>query len=190
MRRINLILFFGMCWVLSSNGQTQSLADPVVASMKATVQGLLYREYSLKIRQRQLLTDLRREEADYASRTGAIGNISNSIIYAALYQMMGKMDAKIAAVEHNISIVRITRLGFRHGLKGFETSLANEKGYFQKLKQEYSLMNQCLLISGGSGYNFIAFLKLLLRTMQIRHNVLLLDKQVKSLMNLNLFLAK
>ncbi|MEE1964583.1 hypothetical protein V1387_17985 [Allomuricauda taeanensis] len=144
----------------------------------------------MKRRQLKLIDDLRKEEARYAQKTGAIGNISNSMLYLALLNMINGMDTKIAAVEHNISIVKITRLGFRHGLKGFESELENEKRYFRKLKQEYNLLNNSLLLSGGSGYNFTAFLKLLLQTMEIKENVLQINKNVRALMNINILFAK
>jgi hypothetical protein len=189
MRNFKLFIFCLLCWP-SVYGQTQTLSDVVVAGQKGVIQGHLISELVLKAKQQVLIKELTLEEGKYAQKRGALGNISNSLLYVALKGMMTATETKIAAIEHNILVRKLATFGFRHGLIGYESQLEREKGYFLKLQHEYSILNACLLVSGGVGYNYTAFLQFLLRTMELRKHILIIDQKVKSLMDVSRILAK
>ncbi|GAA4277185.1 hypothetical protein [Aquimarina mytili] len=189
MKHTSIIIIFILCFT-KGIGQSSSLADALVAKQKATISGLLIGEIMLKNQQASLIQQLRSQEVKYARKRGPLSNISNVLVFSTVQTIISTLGTKIAKIEHNIKVRKYSTLGIRHGLSRHEAELKREKEYFNRLKEEYQTLQIGLSISGGAGYNYTAFQKLLLRVMTVRAKIFEIDKEVKSLMGASWLLSK
>ena len=189
MRAIKLLLVFFV--VLNTTAQTfsESLADPVVAIEKGFISGLLGAELGLRKDQRQLLKDLRKLEDEYADKRTPLSNTATAGIIAAIEFNFSNLRERIRNVEHNINVVKFASLGL-YGLRRYKAQLQKEKEYLNKLEKENETLRSGLLFSGSAGDNYTVYLKLLLKQIPIKNNVMVIEKEIKARMTITRILAK
>ncbi len=192
MKNISILIITGLCCCMSIQSQTHSssIADVVVAAEKGVIAGLLGWELDNKKDQLRQIRNLKTKETTYAKNRRVTGNLKTSPVYGAVYIMSNSLSTKIENVKSNIKTRKYATFGIMHGLKRHEADLEQQEEYYKKLKSELEVVSSGLLLSGGTGYNYTAFLKLLIRMMRVREKVHQIDKDVLSLMGVSRILAK
>ncbi len=194
MKPINIIICTLM---LSVHGYAQtftlseSLADAYVAAQKATINGQLLSLSGLTLEQKNYLIDLKHQEDRYADKRTPISNLnpSVSLITGAIEYTLNDTSAKISNVEHNLNVFKFASLGM-YGLGLQRSALQREKKYLTKLQEENETLRQGLLFSGSAGDNYTVRLKLLIKLVEIKNRVMVIDKEVKARMKITRFLAR
>jgi hypothetical protein len=148
--------------------------------------GLLKAQKNLLEEQKQLMNQIKKAEGTYQDKIGPMANISNSLLYIGLETSFSNLGDKISNIEYNINMRKL----FPFGISSLESELKRQKDYFLQLKKEYQIVLNYSLISGGAGYNYTAFLKLLIRLTKIQSNIYEIDKGVKNRMGISKILAK
>ncbi len=187
MKKIHVLLVISMLYSIHGIGQ-YNIFDKQVSLKKGTINIGLITEMGLKFSQAHLLIDLAEEENEYNRKRRSITSLKLIGFKVAIQKIMGSLNDKIAAIEHNIAIQKVVSL--RHGLSRHEAALKKEKKYFMKIQKENDFLNTGAVLSGGVGYNYTAFLKLLIRMMDIKSNILIIDKDVKGLMRASRIFAR
>ncbi len=186
-----LLIVVCLCGCLGLQAQTQSLADPVVATQKTTITGLLAKETALKNAQTGLLNALGVLEGQYDDKRGLKSNLASSAsVLADLQIKIAVIQSDITDIEYNIRLRKLATFGIRHGLAKIESELENQKKYFEKLKRAHQVVTLSTPLSGGGGHLYTAFLKLLKRAAKISNKIFDLDRRVKSLMTASRILAR
>lgn len=183
-------MVIALCHSVLVLGQITTLADEEVALQKATLVGLMVREHQLLMDQNQLLAKLRFEEREYLKKTNAMANASSAPLVLALEQQMYGIRELIADVEHNIKLLRMASLGLHLGWSEYQKELKNRKIYFEKLEQERLMVVEIAAFSGGVGHNYTALLKLAIRMVRLRSEILVIDRDVKGLMKFTKLFSK
>ncbi|WP_271781972.1 hypothetical protein [Aquimarina algiphila] len=187
MKKIQVLLVILMFYSAHSIGQA-TISDVFVAGQKATIVASLTAEFGLKISRARLLTRLKDQEDLYNRKRRSITSPKLLFFKGVIQGVMSLINKKINSIEHNIAIQKVVSL--RHGLSRHEVALKKEKKYFMKLQKENNFLNTGAVLSGGVGYNYTAFLKLLIRMMDIKSNILIIDKDVKGLMHASRIFAR
>lgn len=178
---ILIILCLCVCLKLRSQGYVEILIDPVVAGQKTTITGLLNTELALKRKQRDLLKELEDLEEEYKKKRGIKSAITSSAaVFAALQSTMIAVGKRIESIESNIDYIRKLTFYIPHGLGRLESALEREKGYYERLKSEQQYVSVLAPASGGGGYAYTVFQRLIIRAMKIQDNLIEIDKDVKS----------
>lgn len=187
MKKIQVLLIILMFYSIYSIGQA-TITDAFVAGQKGVIVGSLTAEFGLKISRARLLIRLRDQENLYNRKKRSITSPKLIFFKGVIQRIMNLINEKIAAIEYNIGLQQLVSL--RHGLSRHKAALKKEKKYFIKLQEENNFLNTGTVLSGGAGYNYTAFLKLLIRMMDIKSNILIIDKDVKALMSASRILAR
>lgn len=191
MKPFSILVVICLFSYLGLHAQSQSLADGVVAGQKGVISGLLGTELGLKGTQAGQLILLEELEERYNSKRGIKASvISGAAIFATLQVMISTLGNRISDVEYNIFLRKVATFGIRHGLAQIEDRLKREKQYFNRVQEQYGVVMLSVAASGGPGYTYTALLKLLLRVMKIRNEVLKINKEVKSLMGASWLLSR
>lgn len=190
----NIKILFIICFISYSSSWSQthseSIADVTVAGQKTTIAGLLGVELYLRKEQLKMMKELKKEEESYSKKRQPLSNASSTLVYGATLTIIETLNKKIPKIKTNIRIRKFATFGIRHGLKQHEADLEKEERYLEKLKEERNVLYSGLALSGGSGHNYTAFLKLLKRLMRVRGEVHRIDKEVRALMGASWLLAK
>ncbi len=173
-----------------SQTHSESIADVVVAGQKTTIAGLLANELRLRKEQRNLMRKLKDEENKYGKKRQPLSNASSVLVFGTTATIIENMNTTISKIKTNIRIRKLATFGIRHGLKQHEADLKKQERYLEKLKEERNVLYSGLALSGGSGHNYTAFLKLLKRLMKVRGEVHRIDKDVRGLMGASWLLAR
>lgn len=172
-------------------GQSASIADAVVGTSKTTIAGLLGAELSLRKKQGELIKDLEDTEEDYDSKRNVLANFKTStLVVGAVQAQFVFLSSKISDIRTNISTLKIASFGIGHGLTRYQKALETEEGYLAKLQEENLLLGGGVLISGGTGHVYTAYLKLLIRIVTVKNKILQIDKEIKAKMKVTRIFAK
>ncbi|WP_046287516.1 hypothetical protein [Zobellia galactanivorans] len=182
MKNFKLILMVILCitWI-SSQAQTWSITHNVAAGEKIAANVLLGEEISLINEQKHLVDELRVVEQDYDSRRKLNSNFKSLPMMIATIGAIEFSEKQINEIEEKIKDLKGKRLYTKLRLKEHEVNLTDEKRYLQEIKSEYTFLLTAISLSGGPGYNYSAFLKVLIRTLKIRRNILLIEYKVNNL---------
>ncbi len=192
MKNFSILFIMGLCFCTTIQSQTHSssIADVAVAAEKGVISGLLTTELNYKKQQLSHIKDLKTKETTYASNRRVTGNAKTTPLFLAVYVLSDNLNTKIEDVKSNIKTRKYATFGIMHGLKRHESDLLKQEEYYDKLTTELEVISSGLIFSGGTGYNYTAFLKLLIRMMKVREKVHQIDKDVLSLMGVCRILAK
>jgi hypothetical protein len=177
------IKFLALLWCGTLLGQThsESIADVVVAAEKTAIGGLLGTELAKRKKQGDLIKDLEDAEEDYNAKRNVLGNFkANTPVVAAVQSKFFFLNQKISNVSATIALLKIASFGFGHGLNRYQNQLDTELGYLQKLESENLLIGAGIAVGGGTGHVFTAYLKLLIRLLEISNNVLHIEKEIEA----------
>jgi len=161
--------------------QKITVADKNVAFTKnTTIAGSLGAELFLRKKQGDLIKELEDIEEDYDAKRNVFGNLkTNTIVIAAVETKLFFINQKIAELESKIERLKVASFGFGHGLSRYQDQLAIEKKYLQKLQEENILIGGGgMVFSGGTGHVYTAYLKLLIRLIKIKNNILIIDRDM------------
>ena len=173
-------LFLFICGFAFAQTHSESIADPVVATHKTAISTALGVELSLRKKQGDLIKDLEDTEEDYDSKRNVFGNFkTNTIVVAAVQAKLVFLNQKVANIESTINTLKVASFGFGQGLSRYQDQLEIEKRYLQKLQEESVLIGGGgMLVSGGTGHVYTAYLKLLIRLIRVKNNILKIDKEI------------
>ncbi len=196
MKHINIItrwlitLFFMSYSFVFGQTVTWSIADLVVVSEKIAINAELIGEELLKNKQVELLKELGKIEKEYEDKKVTYKNFESVKEVFAAITIITYTTNGIKNIESKIKILRTNPLNLLHGLHEITEKLEIEKRYLGQIHEDYYLYASGILLSGGVGYNYTAFIKLLIRVLKIRSNVLSLEKDIENLLTLNKLLIK
>ncbi len=177
-----IIIIIGLCYSTQIRSQithSTTIFDTNVSFKKIGISTLLGAEILLKKRQARLIQDLRKEEKEYGDKRSSFTSIP---VIATVFGIIRTLDNKISEIEHKIRLRKSVSFGIHHGLSRHEAQLQRETAYFKKLRSEYyKLLSAKAVGSGGGGHDYTAFLKLLIRIMNVRAKIFEIDKEVKGL---------
>lgn len=183
MRPISILIILCLCVCLKLQSQVyiEILVDPVVAGQKTTITTALGAELGLERKQTDLLKDLEDSEEEYKNKRGIKSAVtSNAAVFAALQSTMIAVGEKIKNIKSNIKRIKLLTFYVRHGLAQLESALEREERYYERLKSEQQFVSIAVAASGGGGYGYTAFQRLLIRAMKIQNNLAGIDKDVKA----------
>ena len=181
----NILMCIAILFGKQLVAQSWSIIDPVVAAEKVVITGELAAEIVLKNQQSGLLTELTRLEKQYEKKRNAVANFRSTEVMAVSQSTVLFTVNKISAVKTKINNVRINPLHLRHGLRRYEKILETEERYLNRIRDEITILSGGILLSGSAGYNYTAFIKVLIRTLEIRANVLKIENDIDNLQTLN-----
>lgn len=191
MKLFNILAVSFLCGGFMLHAQLPTaVVDPVVFVQKKQITGILASGLGLKATELGQLTALVGQMNLYDSKRGGVKSaaISGVAIFGTLQTMISTLGLKIADIEYNIGLRKLTSFGY--GLARFESQLKREKQYFEWLKEQYTIVMGATLASGGAGYTYTALLKLLIHVMEIRSKITRIDKEVKAGMKVSRLLAR
>jgi len=165
-RLLILIILLIECKV-TCRAQTMSFADKVV--------GLFNR-----------LTEL--EKKYDKKRNAQISAQGSKEVNAATTAAIESTRSKINKLLSRI--IRLDTVYLRHGLRRYESTLNSEKKFLEGIQKDLLYQQTSIVLSGGAGYNYTAFMKLLIRTLEIRASVLEIENKLDNLDTLNKVLIK
>lgn len=192
MKPIKLFLALICSIGLTAQTHSESIADVMVAGQKIpTITGLLGGEIALRATQGGLIKGLEESEEEYDQKRSFLSNAqNNALVIGAVQAQMFPLEKKIENIRSNIRVLKIASFGVGHGLSRYEAALETEEKYLQKIKEENTILASGVLISGGTGHVFTSFLKLLIRIMPIRNNILNIEKDINAKMTVTKIFAK
>ncbi len=180
--RIVLLISSGL-FVSSLQAQMWSVINLGGAIERGFIFGELVKEPIRLNKKIDLIKKLKAVEEDYNDRRTVSANFTSTPMMAATTMTMKSTGEISQKLEEKIENIKTER--FQYGLKRLELNLANEKRYLDEIQQEYKLLMLGYINSGGPGYNYAAFLKVYIRILEIRRNVLALDNLINNLVTHN-----
>lgn len=177
-----LLLFF--CFT-HAKAQLWTVINTPGTVIRGDINDALANERVLIAEQRRALRKLKRVEKDYDNRRQASANFASSVMMTAISTSVVSTNDLIQKLEEKIDGMKRKSLLFKYGLKRYEPNLDTEKRYLEEIRSEYNTLIAAILWSGGPGYNYASFLKIYIRTLEIRRNVLSIDYQVNNLITVN-----
>ncbi|OEK07361.1 hypothetical protein A8C32_18160 [Flavivirga aquatica] len=192
MKAINFIIMLFCTINLSAQTMSWSIADVVVGGEKTVITAALGTELSLRKAQGKLIKELEEAEENYNSKREIKANFKSSfIIIAAVQTQIINLNKKIENINSNISVLKIASFGVGHGLSRYKAALDTEQKYLQKINEENLLVGGTgFFVSGGTGHLYTAYLKLLLRIIPIKNEILKIEKEIKAKMTVTKIFQK
>ncbi|MBL3658407.1 hypothetical protein [Fulvivirga sediminis] len=178
---LTLLLAF---FIASSQAQTWSVTDIDGAIQKGVSNGQLTDELVIIGKQNSLLKLLHEQEKDFNDRRTVKANFKSTPMMLATINVIEVSEKQIDETERKIKKLKaatITRLR----LQKLESQLKMEERYLKEVRSEYKFLIPAMLLSGGPGYNYTTFLKVLIRTLKIRRNILSIEYEVNNLITVN-----
>lgn len=183
-----LIIVIGLFISSISEAQTWSIADPVVGTLKGTMNTNLATDNGLTIDQNIAVGLLKAQEDDYNERRGF--DIYAIPIKTFTIQEVEKTLNIAKDVNLDIENIQTSNLFFRHGIRKLDSDLQKETSYLKEIEEDYIMLTANEVLGGGSGYSYTAVLKVLLRTLKVRRNILDIQMKVNNLNTANKIFEK
>ncbi len=182
-----LLLVLSMLQLVQA--QKVRFGDKVVARQKQTTAVELGVETLIKTRQRGLYREMGTLEDELSDKRNALANIRQSPLVAATIAIIEFTDSKIRTVLLNGNLIGETPKKLRHGLRRYMGDLRKAADEIDAIRSDYDTLIASTLVSGGAGQNYKTFLKVLLRAMEVRSEVLKLETNIKNLGSINKILV-
>ncbi len=184
-----VIIIFGWCDIVVAQSQSWDFFDEVVAGQKIAITGALVAEIILRDQQKGLFNRLGTLEKEYEKKRNAqVSALGSAKINAATSTALVITKLKIDELIKRVNI--LNKVYLRHGLQRYESELYLEKKYLERIQKDHIYQEGSIALSGGAGYNYTAFLKLLIRVIEIRANVMDIENKLDNLATLNRVLIK
>lgn len=179
MKHFSFLILLFCCHSMTAQLVVHNIFDPKVATQKGIINGALFAENALVLNQRNELEKLRRYEKDYNSKRSISANIfSNTLVVSTVELQINTIESTILNIKRNINGATFG-LG-TYGLSRYKDALEIEEKYFNRIKGENNTLRLGALASGGVGHVYTSYLKLLLRLIKVKNNLLKIDKEVKA----------
>lgn len=171
------------------HAQTWSISNTVGAVEKGVANGMLIKELDQITDQAELVKALHEVETDYNKRRKTSANFKSLPMMVATIGAIEFTNKSIEELEEKLDVMFEEKENpFRYQRRALHRQLANEKKYLKEIRSEYGFLVAAIPLSGGPGYNYTTFLKILIRTLKIRSKVLSMDhdveKRIRSARNL------
>ncbi|UOB16669.1 hypothetical protein [Abyssalbus ytuae] len=182
--KLTPVIVIGL-FITSLQAQTWSINHVGAEVEKGIALGYMGTEIGLIADQIISLEALKALEKDYNDRRKLNSNFKSLPMMVATLGAIEFSEKQVNELEKKIKTMKGKRLYFKYGLKKLESNLSLEKKYLKEIRSEYAFLLTAIPLSGGPGYNYTAFLKVLIRTLQIRRNVLSIEYKVNNLITNN-----
>jgi len=166
----------------------QILIDPVVATQKGIINGALGVEQGAIATQTGFLVPLVLPLKEDNKKRTSVGNIKSSLLLSTTLFAITSTEKKIETLKKEIQVLKSKPSLYilTHGIKDIEGALITEERYLKNIKKRYVKYLAGIPLSGDAGDNYLAFMKLLIRTKEgIRPKVMELDLKIKNLYTIN-----
>jgi len=188
MKRCNIILVLITCFCCTQSYSqwfikpaTWSITDlEVETELMSTVASVGGEAYFVN-KQKESFRKLDDLEREYNNKRQGFTDFKTNGLGVAIVASLQLTKGMIDDLQKEIDDIRAGTFFFKYGIDDIEYRLANESKYLGEIREDYDYMFATAIVGGGAGYTYQIFMKILIRNMDVRRNLMLIERELENL---------